>query len=127
VCAEQTGKSSCDMFTGVTIKVAHEARLLAGTGAREARPKQRNLRAKRAPSSESERTIRKQARRHRNLENFPEGTLCARRFAPSPSGSVTNAPHISCRLGAEWANTRIARVSFLMRVGTSAVKKRGSN
>jgi hypothetical protein len=38
-----TGKNSCDMVTGVTIKVAREAPLLAGTRAREARPKQQNF------------------------------------------------------------------------------------
>jgi hypothetical protein len=81
-----TGKNSCDMVAGVNIKVAREARLLAGTRAREARPKQQNLCAKRAPSSESERTIRNQARRHRNLGNFPEGALRARRFAPILAG-----------------------------------------
>jgi hypothetical protein len=109
-----TGKNSCDMVTVVTIKVAREARLPAGTRVREVRPKQRKLCAKRAPTSESEseRTIRKQARRHRNLENFPEGALRARRFAPSPSGSVINAPHISCRLGSGETGTNMHPPQF---------------
>jgi hypothetical protein len=76
-----TGKNSCDMVTGVTIKVAREARLLAGTRAREARPKQRNLCAKRAPSSESERTM--QGNKQDGIKIFRMA-----RFARGPSRQV---------------------------------------
>jgi hypothetical protein len=95
------------MVTGVTIKVAREARLLTSRGrdpcpcpcARSAPEAAKPLRKARSEQRERGKTIRKQARRPQNLEKFPEGALRARRFAPSPSGSATNAPHISCWLG----------------------------
>jgi hypothetical protein len=101
--APPTGNNRCDMVTGVTIKVAREARPLAGTRAREARPKQRNLCAKRrAPSSESERTIsdKETSKTASKSGKFSVGraSRAALRAKSYCSGSVTNAPHISCRL-----------------------------
>jgi hypothetical protein len=50
------GRNGCDMVTGVTIKAAREARLLAGTRAREARPKQRTKPSREArPEPQQER------------------------------------------------------------------------
>lgn len=70
------------------------------------------MRAKRAPSSESERTIGKQARRHRNLDNIQEArasraTRGASRQVPVLAGRSVignqsmRAPYmLSCRLAA---------------------------
>jgi hypothetical protein len=81
------------VYITIINKAAREARLLAGTRAREARPKQRGR--------ENDKETSKAGPKSRNFpENAAAFRLRARRFAPGPiAGLVTNAPaHISCRL-----------------------------